>query len=320
MGALDRFQRTALLTTATTYLLIAVGGLVRAAGAGLGCPDWPQCFGLWIPPLSVEGLPPGFDPADFNVFKTWTEYLNRLLGALTGLLILATALMALLDHRRTPRVLIPTLAAFVLVVFNGWLGGMVVRSQLAPLVLTAHLVFALLVVSLLLYATVNAFFPRGPVALVEPDRRLLGHLVVALLALVLAQIGLGAFLRGEVQEVAAAGVPRDAWLAQVGLVETLHRSFAVVVGAAVLAVLGWVQKREGDSLMSRAATLAAVLVILQVASGLGLAYLDFPRLLQVVHLWASALLLGVLTVVAMLVWRLDPRLSVEVAKRRRLAP
>ena len=209
--ALDRFQRVALLTTITTYLLIAVGGLVRASGAGLGCPDWPQCFGLWIPPLSAEGLPAGWDRASFNVFKTWTEYINRLLGVVTGLLILATLVLAVLDHRRSPRVLVATTAAFVLVIFNGWLGGIVVKSGLAPLILTGHLVFALLVVSCLLYATMQAFFPPGEVP-TRGSRPEMGVATLVVLAGVLAQVGVGAFLRGEVQEIAAAGVPRAEWL------------------------------------------------------------------------------------------------------------
>src|SRR5262245_59139243 len=70
------FQRLALWTTATTYFLILVGGLVRASGAGLGCPDWPRCFGAWVPPASAAELPPQFDASLFNPTLMWTEYLN----------------------------------------------------------------------------------------------------------------------------------------------------------------------------------------------------------------------------------------------------
>ena len=68
------FVRLALWTTGLTYALILVGGLVRASGAGLGCPDWPRCFGSWIPPASVEALPPEFDPIQFNPTLMWTEH------------------------------------------------------------------------------------------------------------------------------------------------------------------------------------------------------------------------------------------------------
>src|SRR5215467_4170810 len=99
---LSSFQRLALLTTAATYFLILVGGLVRASGAGLGCPDWPRCFGSWIPPVSAAELPPQFEPSLFNPTLMWTEYLNRLLGVTVGFLILATAVSAWRHHRREP--------------------------------------------------------------------------------------------------------------------------------------------------------------------------------------------------------------------------
>ena len=72
------FFRFSLTTLFMTYLLIFIGGLVRVAGAGMGCPDWPKCFGRWIPPISVEQLPTHIDPAQFNFVLAWIEYCNRL--------------------------------------------------------------------------------------------------------------------------------------------------------------------------------------------------------------------------------------------------
>src|SRR5262245_18743704 len=102
---LSSFQRIALYTTASTYLLIAVGGAVRASGAGLGCPDWPRCFGFWIPPTSAAQLPTQFDPSLFNAKLMWTEYLNRLLGVTVGFLILATVVSGWRHYRGELRVL-----------------------------------------------------------------------------------------------------------------------------------------------------------------------------------------------------------------------
>src|SRR5215510_3124703 len=111
---LSSFQRLALCTTVSTYFLILVGGLVRASGSGLGCPDWPRCFGSWIPPASVADLPPEFDPSLFNRAQMWTEYLNRLLGVAVGFLILATVVSCWRHHRRDPRILGATIAALLL--------------------------------------------------------------------------------------------------------------------------------------------------------------------------------------------------------------
>lgn len=307
---LDRFQRLALWTTGATYLLIGVGGLVRAAGAGLGCPDWPKCFGRWIPPITAGDVPAPHDPATFNFALTWTEYVNRLLGVVVGFLILATLIAAIRWHRKTPRVLGPTVGAFVLVVFQGWLGGQVVASGLKPIVLTAHLVLALVIVSLLLYATVSAFFPAGraPVPLDRP-RRWLGRAVVGTTVLLLVQVGLGAALRGEVQLAAEAGIARAGWIDAVGLVDPIHRSVAVLVTGAIVGLAAFVGRvAPRDRWLSRLSTAALVLVAVQVLAGMGLAEWAFPRALVVTHLWAAALLLGNLTLMALLVVRLDPRL------------
>src|SRR5262249_9570821 len=101
---LSSFQRLCLFTTLATYFLIRVGGFVRASGAGLGCPDWPRCFGSWIPPSSADQLPAQFDRALFNPALMWTEYLNRLLGVIVGFLILGTVISAVRNQRHDRRV------------------------------------------------------------------------------------------------------------------------------------------------------------------------------------------------------------------------
>src|SRR5262249_54435341 len=158
--------------------------------------------------------PASIDPALFNFAKAWTEYVNRLIGVSVGLLIFLTVIFAVLQHRRAPRILYPTLAAFVLVAIEGWLGGKVVKSQLSPIILTVHLVFALLTVCALLYATVFAFFPGGVRASsLSPARASIERAALGVLALSLVQLGIGAALRGEVQLAAHADLPRDQWLA-----------------------------------------------------------------------------------------------------------
>src|SRR5262245_14517834 len=124
------FRRFAIATIAAVYFLILVGGLVRASGSGMGCPDWPRCFGRWIPPTSESQLPAdyqerwaehGYGEARFNVWKTWTEYGNRMISVVIGLLIFVTLIIAFLRYRRDdPTLVWWCLAAFLLVGFAGW--------------------------------------------------------------------------------------------------------------------------------------------------------------------------------------------------------
>jgi cytochrome c oxidase assembly protein subunit 15 len=302
---LDAFQRLALATTATTYLLILVGGLVRAAGAGLGCPDWPKCFGLWIPPTSAAELPSGFDAAQFNAALTWIEYLNRLLGVATGFLILATLVAALRRHRRTPRVLWPVVLAFLGVGFQGWLGGRVVAHGLAPWIVTAHLVMALVIVSLLLYATVSAFYPRGRDLRLAPGRVTLGRTAWALVGLTLVQVALGTRVRGALDLLAGdLSLARDERLAAVGAPDLVHRSLALLVLGAALALFAWtVRAHRGARPLVQAAAAVFGLAAAQVAAGIALAYLGLPPAAQVAHLSLASLLLGAETLLALLAGR-----------------
>lgn len=300
MGRLTSFQRLALTTTATTYFLIFVGGLVRASGAGLGCPDWPRCFGTWLPPLSAADLPPQFAFEQFNATLMWTEYLNRVLGVLVGFLILATLILAWRRHRRTVAIFWPTLAAFLLVGVQGWLGGVVVEHELAPWIVTVHMLLALVIVSLLLYATVYSLLhPRT--AQISISRRLLVGSTAALIAMSLLQVALGTQVREGVDIALATGVARDSVLAQVGRMDLWHRELGLVTFAITVAVgvLVWARHR-GDRLLCHTATLMGALTLGQLLLGVAMAYVSLTPPAQVAHLTTASLVLGCQTVLLLL--------------------
>ena len=299
---LTSFQKLALATTAITYLLILVGGLVRASGAGLGCPDWPKCFGYWIPPASEAELPPGFDPSHYNPTFMWTEDRNRVLGVIVGLSIFATLVSAFRHHRRMPAILGTTLAAFVLVGFQGWLGGVVVEHELESWIVTIHLLVALLIVSLLLYATVYAFLRAG----IDSPRRLAARSAlvwssVALIGVTLVQVTLGAQVRGGVDDALIHGTPRERALASVGAFDMWHRELALVVLGltVVMFSLVWSRHARERPLLEVAAVLAG-LVAAQIAIGLWMAYSALTPAAQVAHLTTSSLILGAETVLLLL--------------------
>jgi cytochrome c oxidase assembly protein subunit 15 len=295
---LDRFQRWALVTTAVTYAVIGLGGLVRATGSGLGCPDWPKCFDRWIPPLSVADVPPHIDPALFNFAKAWTEYVNRLVGVSTGLVIFLTLIFAIKDHRGNKRILYPTILAFILVGVEGWIGGRVVKSKLSPPVLTIHLLFAVIIAGLLLYATVHAFSHTFAKTADRPLRRF----AIATLVLALIQAGIGADFRGELQLLGQAGIARELWIDNAGTIDIIHRVLAALTGVSVFALYFYAEKRApNDRRIHWTALISVVLVVLQIACGLALVRFDLPPSMQFFHLWFGVMLLGALMVLVLLV-------------------
>lgn len=306
---LTSFQKLAMWTTGITYFLILVGGLVRASGAGLGCPDWPRCFGSWVPPSSAAELPPQFDPSQFNPTLMWTEYLNRLLGVTVGLLIFATLVSAWRHHRHTPRIFWPSLAAFLLVGFQGWLGGVVVQQELAAWLVTAHMLVALVIVSLLLYATVFAFFAqRGDVPVHATQRRTLGWAVTVVIGLTLGQVVLGTQVRERVDEALAVGTPRADVLVTVGSIDIWHRELALVVllSSAWLFWIVW-SRHAGERPLVRATAVMAAMLAAQILLGIFMAYVSLAPAAQIAHLTVSSLLLGAETVLLLLArWLPEP--------------
>ncbi len=286
----DRFLKLAMATVAATLFLIFIGGLVRATGAGLGCPDWPKCFGVWIPPTSAADLPAGYDAADFNAVKTWTEYVNRLIGVLIGLLITATALSSLRFRKSNPVVTYSSAGAFVLVLFQGWLGGMVVRSGLHEGLITAHMLLAMVIVGLLMLGTFKASARPGRWVLPAGTRSWLTTLSLVLLVISLVQMGLGTQVREhvDVAKNAMPPVPRAQWLEGAGWIDGVHRSFSWVVLVAVALLMRAVRRPDMPAWVRKWAYAVAGLVGLQIAAGIGLAYLEMPAPLQVVHLSGAA--------------------------------
>ncbi|MEX0723763.1 MAG: COX15/CtaA family protein [Gracilimonas sp.] len=292
---LNAFQKTAITTVAATLFLILVGGLVRAAGAGLGCPDWPKCFGMWIPPTSLADLPSQFNESQFNVYNTWIEYVNRLVGVLIGLLITITFVLSFRYRKTKPTVFYSSFAAFVLVLFQGWLGGVVVKTGLHAGMITAHMLVAMVIVTTLLYATFEATSDLLKIRIEEQFKKKLLWTMWVLFGLSMIQLVLGTQVREAVDVIknAAEVLPRGMWLESVGTVFPVHRSFSWLVVLAGAFLFYLLKEHRAEGLVLKLGQWNVVLVLLQVLIGIGLYYLDMPRILQVLHLVGMAIMVCV---------------------------
>lgn len=290
---LNTYQKVAITTVLATLFLIFVGGLVRAAGAGLGCPDWPKCFGLWIPPTSVAELPPAFDPSGFNVFKTWTEYINRLIGVVIGFLILVTFTLSFTYRKKKPSVFYSSAAAFVLVLFQGWLGGQVVLTGLSEWLITIHMMVAMIIMAVLLYATYSATNDFFTVILPDNMRSWIFWTGCGLLFFTLVQLVVGTQVREaiDILKNSAEVPPRENWLSLVGNIDEYHRSLSwsvLLPGLAVFYLGIW---KTESKLVKRLVTGIFGVILFQILLGIGLYYLGMPPAYQVFHLLGVAVLI-----------------------------
>lgn len=283
---LTKYQRAAIITITATIILIFVGGLVRAAGAGLGCPDWPHCFGQWIPPLRAEDLPPGYDASKFNVWQTWLEYMNRLLGATVGILIFWTLIRSWPLRKIKPVVFWGTLAAFFLVGFQGWLGGVVVKSELEEWIITAHMLTALLILSLLVFTAFLGSAEKFDSILNKTTKRLLSLTGSILFFIAIIQIVIGTQVRERIDIVSRGTTEllRTEWLSKVGSIDYAHRAFSLLVLAMTALLFLQINKYQVQGTIAHVGKWLVNLVILQIVFGIGLAYFGMPAPLQVFHL------------------------------------
>jgi cytochrome c oxidase assembly protein subunit 15 len=295
------FRRSALLSTLATYLLIFIGGLVRVSGAGLGCPDWPKCFGRWFPPTNVSQLPADIDPSQFNFILAWIEYFNRLVGVTIGILIFITAILAIKFYRKVPRILIPSLAALILVAYQGWQGGQVVESQLKPIFVSIHMVLALVIASILIYVTQQSYYLEKPEAdrgAVFPRRTRLWMSLLWIAGIV--QVILGTQVR-EGLEVLQQRFPLISGAQYGDYIGPMNYAHAIigVISTALTLLAGFIILKKGrnlSTLIRDSVWGMIVLITAQFLIGLALVMAGLPAIIQLFHLWIGSLYMGILFV------------------------
>jgi len=300
---LNFYQKTAVTTVIATVVLIFVGGLVRASGAGLGCPDWPQCFGMWIPPTTVSELPAQYDASLFNPLHTWLEYINRLIGVLIGFLITLT-FAASFTYRNTDRVITYFSGlAFVMVLFQGWLGGQVVRSGLSAGMITIHMIIAMALLATLFYATFRSIHSRITLSL---NPSLKKHLLIVsggLLIITLAQMIMGTQVRESVDIAKnVLELPRSQWIDSLGGLYTVHRSFSWLLVALDGYLVYQSRAQLVSKRMNRLSVGIAVLIVSQMFIGIGMERMGMMGVFQVLHLVGVAILICAELLYLFIVW------------------
>ena len=321
MSSQTKFQKFSLATIVSVYVLILVGAVVRSQGAGMGCPDWPRCFGSYVPPTSISELPADYKEAfliqridknerlsltlenlgfytladrvsndpkihqthEFNVIKTWIEYVNRLVGVAIGILVFINMILSF--KYRKEKVIIPILGVlvFVLTGFQGWIGSLVVSTNLLPGFITFHMMLALLIVVLLIWM----YIIGGHSESWKVSSRV--KWVVGLFGLLLVpQIITGTLTREQVDLILDSGVLRNSLIYELRGSFYVHRSYSWLLMGLAFGTF-FLLRKNGFDYWSKA---ILFVVLSELAIGVLLVFLNMPVILQPFHLLLATVLFG----------------------------
>jgi cytochrome c oxidase assembly protein subunit 15 len=326
----NRFRKTNLLSIALLFVLILAGGVVRSTGSGMGCPDWPKCLGCLIPPTSASDLPANYKekyaadrlaknqrfartldvfgysdlarrlredksiliPEEFNAAKTWTEYINRLIGAVSGIFLLLTAIYSF--SYSDANKLIPFLSVFnlVLIGFQAWLGSIVVSTNLVAWIITVHLLLALVILAICITTYHLAKVYGRPKLNVNP----ITHIVtVFALVITILQITFGTEVREKIDAVSARlqGGYRTDWIKNAGDIFAQHRDVAVLVLIINVMLYALIRRAfNRHSLQQQVMSFTFLMMALQIVTGILLSYLALPPYAQALHILLASLVFG----------------------------
>lgn len=311
------FQRTSVAAAVLAFFVITLGAWVRLTDAGLGCPDWPGCFGhLTVPQTEAEiaRAQEAFDAAHIDQGKAWREMIHRYVASTLGLLIMLLALLAWRNRRDARQPLLLPLLLVPLVVFQGLLGMWTVTLLLQPLVVLAHLLGGLTVLAILVWLALTT---RERAAARHAPGSLRALAAVALIA-TFAQIALGGWTSTHYAALACPDFPtcQNQWWPEADFAEGFvpwrgiessfeggvlmhparvaihltHRVGALIL-TALLVLCVWRAGRHLGAQVRRAQWAVGLTLALQIAIGVAIVTYGLPLWLGVAHNGNAALLM-----------------------------
>ncbi len=321
------FQKTAKISLILVYLVILAGAIVRMTGSGMGCPDWPKCFGYYIPPTEQGQLEwkekktydagqiiinndallvakknfttsttftnENWEPytkhkyATFNPWHTWIEYINRLVTVLLGIPVIIMMVLSFFLYSKDKWLTYGSIAAFIAIGIEAVLGKIVVDTNLKTGMITIHMVIAFLIAAIFLFLVYRAKEDKKNNSFDALTHKLILFSVLLTLVQVIFGTQVREFVDGQIDQV---GYVNELWLAHPNTLFYVHRSFSIGVVALNIYIAYRIYKLELGYSKIRWVLL---LILLEVISGLAMYYFEFPFSSQPIHLVLAALLFGV---------------------------
>ena len=307
-------------------LVILAGSLVRMTGSGMGCPDWPKCFGYLIPPTDVSEIEwsankkykkgiilrheerlieskkdfvsgkkiniynwnnyTKHDYSDFDATKTWIEFINRLIGVIAGI---ATLIMLIFSFSFYDKKNILILNSFLIIFgmgFQAWLGKLVVDSNLSPYKITIHMLMALVIISLIIY---SIFIAKKEMENKTINDSLIRNLVIFAVIISLFQIIIGTQVREfiDLQYDLIGPNNKDKWLEAPDFYFYFHRTFSILIFLLNYGLYFLITKRNYNSNLIKK---IGFVIFLEILVGIIMFYVNFPVLSQPIHLLLATIL------------------------------
>lgn len=322
MNARTWYRRALVAGTALALVVIVLGAYVRLSDAGLGCPDWPGCYGHLVLPgdeAARDRAQTVFPDRPLEAGKAWREMVHRYAASSLGLCIVVVALCALVNRRQPRQPVVVPLVLLGVVVFQGLLGMWTVTLLLKPLIVMGHLLGGLTTFGLLLWLLLEDGRQRrrsDPLPARQPPWPALLALVV-----LVGQIALGGWTSSNYAALACPDVPtcQGAWWPpqanfaegfvlwrglgvnyEFGVLDApsrvaihfTHRLGAVTAFLVLMAVGLWYRRRSRDPVVRRAALLVMGAVSLQVILGISTVWFGLPLAVATGHNAVAALLLA----------------------------
>jgi len=339
-----RFIRLNFITIVVTLLVILAGGIVRSTGSGMGCPDWPKCFDQYIPPTHVSQLPADYKdkyvagrlkknekfakylesmgkkeladsirrdksiivPEEFNPAKTWTEYINRLTGVVLGLFLIITAIYSFTFKKSAKRIVILSILNIIVVGYQGWLGSIVVSTNLTQWVVTVHMLLALVILAILIYTYNYAKMLHKEKSVIMYRIMWLKGFLAFTIIISIVQVILGTEVRESIDSISKAlnFADRNTWVSKVGSVFSYHRDLAILVAVCNFIVYKMVIDRfSGKAWPLQTANYIIIALVVQIATGFILSYLSLPPYAQAIHILFATVLFSLQYYLYLLVYR-----------------
>ena len=321
-----RFIKISKISLILVLLVILAGSLVRMTGSGMGCPDWPKCFGYLIPPTNISEIE--WSPnksykkgiilrnngklivsksdftssnqinfsnwknytkhnySDFDATKTWIEFINRLLGAIAGLATLIMFVFSFSYWNKKNILILNSLLIIIGMGFQAWLGKLVVDSNLAPYKITVHMLMALVIISLIIYSIFKTQKNLNDEIIRDSFVK---NLVSFTVLISLIQIVIGTQVREfiDLQYEIYGPNNKDKWLNAPNFYFYFHRTFSILILLLNFGLYYLIKLRNYSSIIIRK---VSFIIFLEIVVGIVMYYIDFPFLSQPIHLLLATIL------------------------------